>query len=149
MTLKNKNKPILFYKYLVVIKNQIFHKIEDSESLCGVLGPLEAQRMCLARFTAILTKYNLTMDNSMNSNSMPYKFDKKYNLTKCTIWRNKFYEKYNLTKYLKFYRNVSSNFTFRYKYLLNFTFRQIHLTKLSFCQIYLAKNIFRKIVLFV
>ena len=70
----------------------------------------------------------------------------------------------NLTKYLKLYRNISSNCIFRYKNLLNFTFRQINLAKLSFRQIsirqivlhhiyfdklYFSSIFFRQIVLFV
>ena len=66
-------------------------------------------------------------------------------LWRWTVWRIQiwclinltkvqFGEKYNLTKYLKLYRNISSNFTFRYKYLLNFTFPKIYQAKLSYKQ---------------
>ena len=50
----------------------------------------------------------------------------------------------NLTKYLKLYRNILSNCTFGYKFLLNFTFRQIYLTKLSFRQIGICQIVLRQ-----
>ena len=53
----------------------------------------------------------------------------------------KFDEKYNLMKYLKLYRNISSNCIFSYKYLLNFTFRQIYFAKFVFVKLSFAKNI--------
>ena len=46
----------------------------------------------------------------------------------------------NLTKYLKLYRNISSNCAFRYKYLLNCTFRQFFCTKLYFSSNFLSSK---------
>ena len=97
-----------------------------------------ALRVQIFWFPAILMKDNLTMDNLMNSNLTPYKFDEKYDLVK------KFLTKDNLAKYLELYRNISSNCTIRYKYLLNFTFRQIYLAKLSFRQICIRQIVLRQ-----